>query len=119
MRLLRSCSEFTSTRPESNRSSHLQEFLTAIQQRFSLIDVKKNQRETKKDSKRGKEPLLGLHNEIKIITGSDEVFALWSELIARGAAGPRDLREDEAELQMGSAKGRNPEQGVLQVAREL
>ena len=61
----------------------MQEFLTAIQQRFSLIDIKKNQRETKKDSKRGKEPLLDLHNKIKIITGSDEVFALWSELIAK------------------------------------
>ena len=60
----------------------MQEFLGAIQQRFSLIDVKKNQRETKKDSKRGKEPLLDLHNKIKIITLSDEVFALWSELIA-------------------------------------
>ena len=55
----------------------------AIQQLFSLIDVKKNQRETKKDSKRGKEPLLDLHNKIKIITRSDEVFALWSELIAK------------------------------------
>ena len=61
----------------------MQEFLGAIQQRFALIDVKTNQRKTKKDLKRGKEPLLDLHNEIKIITSSDEVFALWSELIAK------------------------------------
>ena len=34
-------------------------------------------------ARRGKEPLLDLHNEIKIITSSDETFDLWKELIIK------------------------------------
>ena len=65
----------------------MQEFVGAIHKCFSLIDIKKNQRETRKESKRGKEPMLDLHNEIKIITSSDVVFTLWSVLIAKYAQG--------------------------------
>ena len=64
-----------------------QEFLNAIQQRFSLIDVKRNQQETRKGAQKGKEPLLDLHNEIKIITSSDETFELWKELIIKYSQG--------------------------------
>ena len=34
-------------------------------------------------ARKGKEPLLDLHNEIKIITSSDETFDLWKELIIK------------------------------------
>lgn len=64
-----------------------QEFVVTVQQRFALIDVKANQKESKKDSKKRKEPTLDLHNEIKIITASDEVFVLWSELISKYSQG--------------------------------
>ena len=47
------------------------------------MDVKKNQRDTKKETKKGKEPVLDLHNEIEIITSREEVIALWSELILK------------------------------------
>ena len=61
--------------------------MIAIQQRFSQIDVKRNQQETKKGARKGKEPLLDLHNEIKIITSSDETFDLWKELIIKYSQG--------------------------------
>ena len=61
--------------------------MIAIQQRFSQIDVKRNQQETKKVARKGKEPLLDLHNEIKIITSSDETFDLWKELIIKYSQG--------------------------------
>ena len=50
--------------------------MIGIQQRFSIIDIKRNQQETRKGARRGKEPLLDLHNEIKIITLGDETFDL-------------------------------------------
>ena len=61
--------------------------MIAIQQRFSQIDVKKNQQETRKGARKGKEPLLDLHNKIKIITSSDETFDLWKELIIKYSQG--------------------------------
>ena len=61
--------------------------MIAIQQRFSQIDVKRNQQETKKGAKKGKKPLLDLHNGIKIITSSDETFDLWKELIIKYSQG--------------------------------
>ena len=61
--------------------------MIAIQQRFSQIDVKRNEQETKKVARKGKEPLLDLHNEIKIITSSDETFDLWKELIIKYSQG--------------------------------
>ena len=61
--------------------------MIAIQQRFSQIDVKRNQQEMKKVARKGKEPLLDLHNEIKIITSSDETFDLWKELIIKYSQG--------------------------------
>ena len=61
--------------------------MIAIQQRFSQIDVKRNQQETKKVARKGKEPLLDLHNEIKIITSSDKTFDLWKELIIKYSQG--------------------------------
>ena len=61
--------------------------MIAIQQQFSQIDVKRNQQETKKVARKGKEPLLDLHNEIKIITSSDETFDLWKELIIKYSQG--------------------------------
>ena len=61
--------------------------MIAIQQCFSQIDVKRNQQETKKGARKGKEPLLDLHNEIKIITSSDETFDLWKELIIKYSQG--------------------------------
>ena len=64
-----------------------QEFLNATQQRFSLIDVKRNQQETKMGPKKGKGPLLDFHKEIKIITSSDETFELWKELIIKYSQG--------------------------------
>ena len=57
--------------------------MIAIQQQFSQIDVKRNQQETRKGERKGKEPLLDLHNEIKIITSGDETFDLWKELIIK------------------------------------
>ena len=60
-----------------------QEFLNAIQQRFSLIDIKRNQQETRKGARKRKEPLLDLHNEMNIITSSDETFELWKKLIIK------------------------------------
>ncbi|CAA9590696.1 hypothetical protein AVDCRST_MAG81-5244 [uncultured Synechococcales cyanobacterium] len=45
--------------------------------------MKKNQQLAK--SKKG--PLLDLHNEVKIITSTDETYNLWSELIASYAQG--------------------------------
>ena len=61
--------------------------MIAIQQRFSQIDVKRNQQETRKGARKGKEPLLDLHNEIKIITLGDETFDLWKELIIKYSKG--------------------------------
>ena len=61
--------------------------MNAIQQRFPLIEVKRNQHETKKGARKGKEPLLDLHNEIKIITSSVEIFELWKELIIKYSQG--------------------------------
>jgi hypothetical protein len=57
-----------------------QEFVDAIKQCFSTIDVKKTQSLVK----RGKTPeeALDIHNEIKIITSDDSTFALWSEVLA-------------------------------------
>ena len=49
--------------------------------------MKKNQQETRKEARKGKEPLLDLHNEIKIITSSNEVFKLWKELIIKYSLG--------------------------------
>ena len=65
----------------------MQKFVNVFQQRFALIDVKKNQRDTRKETKKGKESVLDLHNEIKIITSSEEVFSLWSELISKYSHG--------------------------------
>ena len=45
--------------------------------------MKRNQQKTGKGAQKGKEPLLDLHNEIKIITSSDETFELWKELIIK------------------------------------
>ena len=61
--------------------------MIAIQQWFSQIDVKGNQEETKKVARKGKEPLLDLHNEIKIITSSVETFDLWKELFIKCSQG--------------------------------
>lgn len=66
----------------------IQEFVHAIKQRFALIDVVKNHEElAKTEGKKKKSDALELHNEIKIITSSDETFALWSELISAYAQG--------------------------------
>ena len=64
-----------------------QEFLNAIQQRFSLINVRRNQQETRKGARKEKKPLLDLHNEIKIISSSNETFELWKELIIKYSQG--------------------------------
>ena len=61
--------------------------MIAIQQRFFQIDVKRNQQETKKVARKGKDPLLDLHNKIKIITSSDETFDLWKELFTKYSQG--------------------------------
>ena len=61
--------------------------MIAIQQRFSQIDVKKNQLETRKGARKQKKPLLDRHNEIKIITSRDETFDLWKELIIKYSQG--------------------------------
>ena len=61
--------------------------MIAIQQRFSQINVKRNQQKMKKVATKGKVPLLDLHNEIKIITSSDETFDLWKELIIKYSQG--------------------------------
>jgi hypothetical protein len=57
-----------------------EEFVDAIKQCFSAIDVKKTQSLVK----RGKtiKEALNIHNKIKIITSDDLAFALWSEVIA-------------------------------------
>ena len=65
----------------------MHEFIAAVQKRFSLIDVKQNQKETNREARKGKEPMIDLHNKIKIITASNEVFALWSELISKYSQG--------------------------------
>ena len=49
----------------------------------SPLSMSKKIRETRKETKKGKEPVLDLHNEIKIITSSEEVFSFWSELISK------------------------------------
>ena len=49
--------------------------------------MKKNQQETKKEARKGKEPLLDLNNEIKIITSSNKTFALWKDLIIKYSQG--------------------------------
>ena len=49
--------------------------------------MKGNQQETRKGARKGKEPPLDLHNEIKIITSSDETFELWKELIIKYSQG--------------------------------
>ena len=61
--------------------------MIAIQQRFSQIDMKRNQQETRKGVRKGKEPLLNLQNEIKIIMSSDKTFDLWKELIIKYSQG--------------------------------
>ena len=99
--------------------------MIAIQQRFSQIDVKRNQQETKKVARKGKEPLLDLHNKIKIIMSSDETFDLWKELIIKysqgGAAGRRrhSYLQNALEPKVDSTQGWNSELRVFQVAWQL
>jgi hypothetical protein len=58
----------------------VQEFLEAVKLRFAMIDVKKAQKAL--SSKKIKEQDVNIHNEIKIITASDDVYNLWSEVIS-------------------------------------
>jgi hypothetical protein len=58
----------------------LQEFLDAVRQRFSTIDVKKTASLKKKGNIH--DEALDIHNKVKIITSDDSTFALWSEVIA-------------------------------------
>jgi hypothetical protein len=58
----------------------MQEFLDAIRQRFSIIDVKKTASLKKKG--RTHNEALDIHNKVKIITSSDSTFSLWSEVIS-------------------------------------
>lgn len=58
----------------------LQKILDAIKQRFFAIDVKKKA-SLKKKGKTHNEA-LDIHNDVKIITFDDSIFALWSEVIA-------------------------------------
>ena len=53
-----------------------------MQQWFTLIDVKNNQKKLSKDAKKGKQTGLDIHNEIKIITSNEECFGLWKDFIA-------------------------------------
>jgi len=56
----------------------MHDFADVVKLRFSMIDVKKNQVSLKK----GKEKDIDIHNEMKIITASKNVYELWSELIS-------------------------------------
>ena len=58
--------------------------LTGIYDRHPTT-VLPNRREekTRKGTRKGKEPLLDLHNKIKIILLGDETFDLWKELIIK------------------------------------
>lgn len=58
----------------------MQEFYDAVRLRFAMIDMKKIQKAL--TGKKIKEQDLNIHNEIKIITASDDVYDLWSEVIS-------------------------------------
>ena len=59
----------------------MQEFTDAVKLRFAMIDVKKSQRSVGSS----KEKDVDIHNELKIITASKEVYDLWAELISSHA----------------------------------
>ena len=61
----------------------MQEFLEAIRLRFAMIDIKKSQGALKG---KGNEK-LNIRNELKIITASDEVHSMWSEMISNQQQG--------------------------------
>jgi hypothetical protein len=56
-----------------------------VKLRFGMIDVKKTQKAL--SAKNIKEQDVDIHNEIKIITAADDVYNLWSELIASHSQG--------------------------------
>jgi hypothetical protein len=62
-----------------------QEFMDAVRLRFALIDVKMTQKAL--SVKEPKEQELAIHNELKIITASEEVYSLWSDLISAHSEG--------------------------------
>ena len=59
----------------------MQEFHDAMRQRFSMINVKKNQGALMKKQD------MSIHNEIKLITSSNEVHGLWMEVISSQSNG--------------------------------
>ena len=61
-----------------------QEFLKAVQLRFAMIEVNKSHKASKR---KDAEEALNIHNEIKIITASQETFDLCSELISSQSHG--------------------------------
>lgn len=54
--------------------AYLHKFLDVVKLRFVVIDVKKTQKTL--SGKKIKEQEVDIHNEIKIITASDEVYNL-------------------------------------------
>ena len=78
--------------------------------RFAMIDVKKTQKAL--SAKKIKEQEVNIHNEIKIITASDDVYNLWSELISCQSQG--ELMDPETGLKNKDLKNWNAERdGVI------
>lgn len=88
----------------------MQEFLEAVKLRFAMIDVKKAQKAL--SSKKIKEQDVNIHNEIKIITASDDVYNLWSEVISCQSQG--ELIDPESMQKFKDLKNWSPDKdGVI------
>ena len=86
----------------------MQEFLDAVKLRFAKIDVKKSQIALIKK----KEHDVDIHNEIKIITASQDVYNLWAELISSNSQG--ELIDPKSLQKFKNLKSWNPEKdGVM------
>ena len=76
--------------------------------RFSMLDVAQAQRDAKKSNA---EALLDIHNELKLITAPDDVFALWSGVISSAGAG--ELYDPDSDGKFFEKANWNPESGNL------
>jgi hypothetical protein len=87
----------------------VQEFKLACKMRFSLIDVKKHQSASKKNKKPED---IDIHNEMKLITASDEVYDLWAEVISGNSQG--ELIDPDTCKHFKHVKGWSPDRdGVI------
>ena len=76
--------------------------------RFSMIDVVKSLKMTKKKDKSERLKLL---NELKLITAPEDIYRLWSDVITNAAHG--ELYNPDTNLKFNARPDWNPESCML------